>query len=192
VRTDLERGRENRVTELASTAVLVPHHGGTGNTDFFWEVVSRKSPYHQKRSQQNKRRTHTLAIISCGENDPGLPSSDTIERLRSHGALVRCTGPNSVCIKDFSRIPPCIRKTDWTSSLHPGPLPKSIRVERGTIPELPFVLKRDVLGRDRSLCLDVFSSGKKRIRYYGRGKCRWDPEVLNDFFVEENTPPLLE
>lgn len=182
---DYANANPNSSRELGMTVVQVPHHGGTGNPEILWEIISRSSLHRPTRIKGNEgwneenRRKPTLAVISCGERDPSLPSQETLMLLEKHGVQILCTAVNAHCSKEYEakgHEVPC-------ESIHGEPiadqaigLPMGMQKTSGFTPQLPDALRKldHIMNLPRrSICVDVFPSGKIEYGTHGFDGCKW-------------------
>ncbi|MCC6698995.1 MAG: hypothetical protein IT365_25455 [Candidatus Hydrogenedentes bacterium] len=181
VRAEHEPGR---LHELSSRAVLAPHHGGEGNCDDLWAVASRKSPFHLARKAESaearavceRRKTKTVAVISCGEGHINHPSLATLQTLKKHNTDVICTSPNAHCIEYFTKEKaevPCRRNGGPLTARTELALPSGLAYVGEDSLEFPRGIEPAETDNRRAVCLDVYETGEIRQLSTFGDCCAW-------------------
>ena len=154
---------------LSSNLALCSHHGGNGNPDDLWQLISRCSSSHRQGHEAERRLSRTVIIVPCGSSREGSPSSSSLKTFFDANSLVHCTSPARACLGLHNGEPPsCTSYNDDLLEEQIELLPGEIAMDR-SIPDLPPFVSRPVKDsnfRKGSICVDIYPKKSPRIIYH--------------------------
>jgi hypothetical protein len=162
---------------LAANLCLSPHHGGRGNSFELWERISRCSPWHKRNLPSNRndrRRSRTLAIISCGGRDPNSPSESMIRTLLQTCSTVCCIEPGRCCI-DHCGYPDASWPCRQPASREGPSFEEFARTRR-----LPKTARPHRDYRAGSICVDIYDSKKPQWYRHDGNRVNRQPGAFQD------------